>query len=211
MLKVLNRLTITALLLMGLTACDQTTSITKQKTVSKTEQSTNTDTIDTKTRETTARTQTNSPSDQVPVSLVEAVDGDTIKVMYNGKKETVRYLLIDTPEEKKPNTCVQPYAVDAYNRNKELLTSGRITLEFDHGNKRDKYGRLLAYVFVDGKSVQEELLKEGYARVAYIYQPPYKYLSEFKKDENQAKSQKLRIWSKPGYSTNRGFVGCVDD
>lgn len=111
-----------------------------------------------------------SPSpnaNQVPVTLVATVDGDTIKVVYNGHEETVRYLLVDTPEEKKPGTCVQPYALAAANRNKQLVNSGKLSLEFEH-SRTDKYGRLLAYVFVNGSSVQETLLKEGYARVAYL-------------------------------------------
>jgi micrococcal nuclease len=155
------------------------------------------------------KSKSESKANQVPVTLVETVDGDTIKVNYNGKVTTVRYLLVDTSEEKKPGVCVQPYAVDAYNKNKQMLNSGNITLEFDHGSRYDKYGRLLAYVFVNGHSVQEELLKDGYARVAYIYDPPYKYLSQYQADENIAKAKKLNIWSRPGFVTDRGFNGCV--
>ncbi|MBU8716657.1 endonuclease YokF [Bacillus subtilis] len=147
----------------------------------------------------------------VDVTLDRAVDGDTIKVSYNGNVDTVRYLLIDTPETKKPNSCVQPYGEDASKRNKELVNSGKLQLEFDKGDRRDKYGRLLAYVYVDGKSVQETLLKEGLARVAYVYEPNTKYIDQFKKDEQEAKSEKLSIWSKNGYVTDRGFNGCVKE
>jgi micrococcal nuclease len=63
-------------------------------------------------------------------------------------------------------------------------------------------------VYVDGKSVQEALLKEGLARVAYIMKPPYKYLTFYKEDENLAKSNRLNIWSKPGFVTRWGFKGC---
>ncbi|MEC2181285.1 thermonuclease family protein [Bacillus spizizenii] len=145
----------------------------------------------------------------VNVTLDRAVDGDTIKVIYNGKEDTVRYLLVDTPETKKPHSCVQPYGEDASKRNKELVNSGKLQLEFDKGDRRDKYGRLLAYVYVDGKSVQETLLKEGLARVAYVYEPNTKYIDQFRKDEQEAKSEKLSIWSRNGYVTNRGFNGCV--
>ncbi|MFV9833120.1 endonuclease [Bacillus subtilis] len=145
----------------------------------------------------------------VDVSLDRTVDGDTIKVIYNGKKDTVRYLLVDTPETKKPHSCVQPYGEDASKRNKELVNSGKLQLEFDKGDRRDKYGRLLAYVYADGKSVQETLLKEGLARVAYVYEPNTKYIDQFRLDEQEAKSEKLSIWSKNGYVTNRGFHGCV--
>lgn len=146
---------------------------------------------------------------QVAATLVKTTDGDTAQFKINGKITTVRYLLVDTPEEKKPGTCLQPFALDAQKRNDQLLRSGKITLEYESKNKVDKYGRTLAYVFVNGKSVQETLLQEGYARVAYVYYPPYKYLSQYQKDETIAKNRHLRIWSKSGYATAKGFIGCV--
>ncbi|SDN63351.1 thermonuclease family protein [Bacillus sp. OK048] len=149
------------------------------------------------------------PDEQVPVTLVETIDGDTIKVWVNGKIETVRYLLIDTPESKSPTKCVQLYAKEASRRNSELVKSGKLTLELEQENTKDSYGRLLAYVYVDGKSVQGTLLKEGYARVAYIMNPPYKFLNQYKEDESLAKRSQVNIWSRTGYVTNRGFVGCI--
>ncbi|MEC2294272.1 MULTISPECIES: endonuclease YokF [Bacillus] len=164
------------------------------------------------TKEKTAdKSKEKDKKELVDVTLDRAVDGDTIKVTYNGNVDTVRYLLVDTPETKKPNSCVQPYGEDASKRNKELVNSGKLQLEFDKGDRRDKYGRLLAYVYVDGKSVQETLLKEGLARVAYVYEPNTKYIDLFKKDEQEAKSEKLSIWSKNGYVTDRGFNGCVKE
>ena len=158
---------------------------------------------------TTDKSKEKDKKELVDVALDRAVDGDTIKVSYNGNVDTVRYLLVDTPETKKPNSCVQPYGEDASKRNKELVNSGKLQLEFDKGDRRDKYGRLLAYVYVDGKSVQETLLKEGLARVAYVYEPNTKYIDQFRLDEQEAKSDKLSIWSKSGFVTNRGFNGCV--
>ncbi|CAI6278628.1 SPbeta prophage-derived endonuclease YokF [Bacillus subtilis] len=164
------------------------------------------------TKEKTAdKSKEKDKKELVDVSLDRAVDGDTIKVSYNGNIDTVRYLLVDTPETKKPNSCVQPYGEDASKRNKELVNSGKLQLEFDKGDRRDKYGRLLAYVYVDGKSVQETLLKEGLARVAYVYEPNTKYIDQYKKDEQEAKTEKLSIWSKNGYVTDRGFNGCVKE
>ncbi|MBG9768162.1 endonuclease YokF [Bacillus vallismortis] len=170
----------------------------------------------TEQKESTKEKTTHKPKEKdkkelVDVTLDRAVDGDTIKVNYNGNVDTVRYLLIDTPETKKPNSCVQPYGEDASKRNKELVSNGKLQLEFDKGDGRDKYGRLLAYVYVDGKSVQETLLKEGLARVAYVYEPNTKYIDQFKKDEQEAKTEKLSIWSKNGYVTDRGFNGCVKE
>lgn len=145
----------------------------------------------------------------VDVTLNRTVDGDTIKVNYKGEVKTVRYLLVDTPETKKPNSCVQPYGEDASARNKQLVNEGKLQLEFGKGDRTDKYGRMLAYVYVDGKSVQETLLKEGLARVAYVYEPNTKYLDTYKKDEQAAKDKDLKIWSKNGYVTDKGFNGCA--
>ncbi|MED4801208.1 thermonuclease family protein [Bacillus atrophaeus] len=162
------------------------------------------------TKERTAdKSDVKDDKELVDVTLDRAVDGDTIKIKYNGNVDTVRYLLVDTPESKKPDSCVQPYGEDASKRNKELVSDGKLQLEFDKGDRRDKYGRLLAYVYVDGKSVQETLLKEGLARVAYVYEPNTKYIDQFKKDEQEAKTERLSIWSKNGYVTDRGFNGCV--
>jgi micrococcal nuclease len=131
-----------------------------------------------------------------------------MKVEVNGKVVTVRYLLIDTPESKKPGICVQPFAIEASQRNNQLIRNGRISIEFEQGIHRDAYGRLLAYVYADGQSVQEILLKEGFARVAYIMNPPYRNLSIYRKDEAVAKRNKAKIWSLPNYVTKWGFNGC---
>jgi micrococcal nuclease len=149
------------------------------------------------------------PTNQVPLTLVDTIDGDTIKVRVNGKLETVRYLLVDTPESKNPNKCVQHYAKEAFLRNSELVKSGNLTLELERENTRDTYGRLLAYVYVNGESIQGTLLKEGYARVAYIMNPPYKYLEQFKEDESLAKREKVNVWSRLNFVTNWGFNGCL--
>lgn len=115
--------------------------------------------------------------------------------LLGGRKETGRYLLVDTPLSKMPGMCIQPNAKEASMRNDELVRKGQVMLEFEEGNQRDNYGRLLAYVFADGdtQSVQETLLKEGYARVAYILNPPYKYLDVYLADENMAKREKRNI------------------
>ncbi len=152
---------------------------------------------------------------RIPVELVYVIDGDTIKVRYTdpdtgvSSEETLRYLLLDTPETKKPNSCVQPFGKEAASRNEQLLQSGKITIEFD-GPERDKYGRLLAHVFVDGVSVQETLLEEGLGRIAYVYDPPYKYMEQYKQAEQRAKNNGKKIWSRSGYVTDSGFNGCED-
>ncbi|EIA6404785.1 thermonuclease family protein [Listeria monocytogenes] len=148
-----------------------------------------------------------TPENTVNVTLDHVVDGDTISVKFEGetKAKTVRLLLIDTPESVKPNTPVQPYAKEASNYMKELVTNSKLTLEYDSGGATDKYGRVLAYVYADGKNVNEEMLKEGFARVAYVYEPNTRYLSEFKQAEAAAKEKKKNIWAKDGYVNDKGF------
>nr|WP_318539178.1 thermonuclease family protein [Terribacillus saccharophilus] len=155
-------------------------------------------------------TTTSGTTDKVEVSLIRIVDGDTIKVNYNGQEETVRYLLVDTPETKAPNKCVQPYGKDASKRNEELVTDAeKLELEFDVGGRTDKYGRLLAYVYADGVSVQQTLLEEGLARVAYVYPPNTRYLDTFEEAEASAKNDDEAVWQQNGYVTDRGFNGCA--
>ncbi|MDV6378055.1 thermonuclease family protein [Sporosarcina sp. GW1-11] len=146
-----------------------------------------------------------SRSGLIPVELVKTIDGDTIKIMYEGKEVNVRYLLIDTPETNHPRLGKQPFGQQAKVRNQELLQKGQLEIEFDIGDKYDKYGRLLAYIYIDGKSVQEQLLKEGLARVGYVYPPNTKHLDAFKSAEAQAKKSGIGIWTLEDYATDRGF------
>lgn len=135
----------------------------------------------------------------------KVIDGDTIKVEFSGGKiETVRLLLIDTPESVKPKTPVMPFGEEASNFMKKTLIKGTV-IEIEKGiEERDKYGRLLAYVWADGKNINKELLKKGLARVAYV-QSDTKYLEEFKKAEEKAKKERKGIWSLDGYVTEDGF------
>lgn len=130
------------------------------------------------------------------VEFVRKVDGDTIKVKFNNKDLTVRYLLIDTPETVKENSPVEKYGPEASELNEKTLKNAKkIEIEFDTYQKTDKYGRALAYVYADGKSVQEQLLKEGLAEIKYVKEPDTRYLAEFTKAQNQAKANKKNIWS----------------
>ncbi|MFJ7825158.1 thermonuclease family protein [Psychrobacillus sp. NPDC096623] len=149
--------------------------------------------------------QTSGSTDQISVEVVEVIDGDTIKVKYNGNIEKVRYLLIDTPETNHHTLGKQPFGQESKQRNKELLNSGDVTIEFDVGNRIDDYGRMLAYVYVDGESVQETLLEEGLARVAYVFPPNTRYLDEFEKATEIAEKKKMGVWQTEDYVTNRGF------
>ncbi|WP_017380475.1 thermonuclease family protein [Paenisporosarcina sp. TG-14] len=150
--------------------------------------------------------KTSSTTDLIPVTLVRTVDGDTAVVNYEGKNLSVRYLLIDTPETKHPQMGIQPFGPEASNRNKELINSGKLAIEFDIGERTDRYDRLLAYVYVDGVSVQETLVREGFARVAYIFPPSTRHLDVYKAAEKEAKDAGRGIWSIEDYATEDGFV-----
>ncbi|MDQ0247111.1 micrococcal nuclease [Bacillus fengqiuensis] len=144
-------------------------------------------------------------SDRIPAVVEKVVDGDTLKVNVNGKSETVRLLLVDTPESVHPSKPVQPYAVEASNFVKEQLPEGKkIELELDAG-ERDKYRRLLAYVWIDKKMLNEWLLEKGYARVAYVFEPNTKYVDRFREVQKKAQEQELNIWSLENYATDKGF------
>ncbi|MFD2658493.1 thermonuclease family protein [Gracilibacillus thailandensis] len=134
------------------------------------------------------------------------IDGDTIEVEFSGGEiETIRFLLVDTPETVKPDTPEQPFGKEASDYVKKTLIKDTV-VEIERGiDERDKYDRLLAYVFKDGKNINKELLSLGLARVAFVYEPNTKYLDEFKKAEQEAKEKELGIWSIDGYVTEKGF------
>lgn len=139
--------------------------------------------------------------------IVKVIDGDTAKIeLPNGQVETVRLLLIDTPETVHPTKDVQPFGPEASQFSKNLMPSGS-TVEVELGiSERDKYGRLLAYFYVDGKMVNELLLEKGLARVAYVYAPNTKYLDEFEAIQKKAQQKEVGIWSIENYVTSRGFT-----
>lgn len=150
--------------------------------------------------------QTISNDQRIPADFVRHVDGDTTVLKIEGKEQKVRFLLIDTPETVKPNTKVQPFGLEASKRTKELLsTAAEITFEYDQGDKKDRYGRALGYIFVDGTLLQKTLVREGLARVAYVKEPNTKYLLELEEEQEKAKNKSVGIWSIPGYVIERGY------
>lgn len=155
--------------------------------------------------EPTKPVDTAGTTDLIPVELVKVIDGDTIKVIYDGQELNVRYLLIDTPETQHPRLGKQPFGEEAKTLNAALVNGGTVALEFDVGERMDHYGRLLAYVYVDGVLVQEKLVREGLARVGYVYPPSTRHLDRLEAAEEQARSEKKNIWSIEDYATEDGF------
>lgn len=129
--------------------------------------------------------------------VMEVVDGDTLKVEIAGRSETIRLIGIDTPEVVDPRKPVQCFGQEASQKAKELLVRKRVSLEADPTQgERDKYGRLLRYVFLeDGTSFNRLMIEEGYAH-EYTYQSnPYQYQMEFQSAERSAREGKRGLWN----------------
>lgn len=134
----------------------------------------------------------NARSDTITVTLNKCVDGDTAWFNYKDDVIKVRFLAINTMEIKSDNK----YAEIAKEYTCNALTNAKeIQLEFDpKSDEKDKYERYLTWVFVDNNLLQNNLIEKGYAEVKYIY-GDYKYVEELKEKEENAKENKLGIWS----------------
>lgn len=161
----------------------------------------------------TSATNNNQTSSAATSNLISAVvtkdvDGDTIKVSVNGNNETIRMLLIDTPEDVDPVKPVEPFAYQAADYAKGVLPVGKhIYLQIGKkGYEKDKYNRLLAYVYITPTDMyNKDVVKKGLARVAYIIPPNTDHLSDLQAAQNYAESNKLGIWSLAGYVTSNGY------
>ncbi|AST07198.1 nuclease of thermonuclease [Anoxybacillus flavithermus] len=139
------------------------------------------------------------------VTTVEyVVDGDTVKIKKDGEIVTVRLLNIDTPETYREK---QMYGEEAKQFAKDVLLHKKVTVELSAKEQPyDRYGRLLAYIWLeDGTLYQEKIVQEGFARVAYVFEPDTKYAKKLYKVQEKAKKAKKRIWSVDGYVTEEGF------
>lgn len=134
--------------------------------------------------------------EKVRVKFSACVDGDTAKVKLNQKEIKIRFLAVDTPETKHPTKGEEPYGKESseYTCNK-LKKAKKIELEYDsNSDKTDKYDRHLVWVFIDDSLLQAELIKNGLASVAYLYDD-YKYTSLLQDYETTAKLNKVGIHS----------------
>jgi micrococcal nuclease len=125
------------------------------------------------------------------IKVSRVVDGDTIQ-LENG--ERLRYIGIDTPELYDPRKPVQCFAAEASKKNKELVEGKMVKFNKDVA-ERDKYGRLLGYVYLeDGKFVNLEMVKQGYA-FSYPYPPDISKQEQFNQAEKIARENKLGLWN----------------
>lgn len=120
------------------------------------------------------------------VKVTRVIDGDTIETEKEGVRTRVRYTGIDTPE---PGDC---FGSQASRANSDLVLGKEVSLETDV-QVLDKYGRTLAYVWLDNTLVNEELVRQGFARVS-TYPPNVKYQIRFVTAEREAREAKRGLW-----------------
>lgn len=134
-----------------------------------------------------------APKNAVKTKVTEVIDGDTIKLKYDNKEETVRLILIDTPETKDAKKCVQLFGPEATEFTKKQLLGKEVKVELDL-EERDKYGRLLAYVYLNEVMFNQILIEKGLARVT-VYKPNVLHEKILKETEAASKKKKVGIWS----------------
>jgi len=147
--------------------------------------------------DTTAHTNnTKAFSKDALYPVLKVIDGDTLSISIDGAPTTVRLIGIDTPEVVDPRKPVECFGIEASNKAKAILTNARIRIETDESQDRyDKYGRLLAYVFLsDGTNFNKLMIADGFAH-EYTYNTPYKYQKEFKAAESTAQRAQKGLWA----------------
>jgi micrococcal nuclease len=127
--------------------------------------------------------------------VLHVVDGDTIRVRLDGRTERVRYIGVDTPESVKRGTPVQCFAKRASAANAALVAGRSVRLVGDV-EQRDRYGRLLAYVYrePDGAFVNARLVRDGYARPLTI-SPNVAHARELADLARVARRERRGLWS----------------
>lgn len=137
------------------------------------------------------------------VTLDKCIDGDTASFYINGNLEKVRFIAINAPEY---TSKIEYYGKESseYVCNK-LTYAKSIELEYDpKSDMKDKYDRVLAWVYVDNELLQKDLVKNGYAEVAYIYDK-YLYVDDLCSIQDNAYNNRVGIWvnnRKVGYCNN---------
>jgi micrococcal nuclease len=126
-------------------------------------------------------------------AVERVVDGDTIHVRVDGRVETVRYIGMNTPELRHPTRGAEPGGREAWTVNRELVAGKRAHLELD-AQVRDRHGRLLAYVWVDGVMVNAELVRRGYAQVMTV-PPNVRYQKLFLALQREARQSGRGLWA----------------
>ena len=128
-----------------------------------------------------------------PVRVIEVTDGDTFRVLPVGREVTVRLIGIDTPEVAWYGGTAECYGGQAGRFLRNRLGDERVRLEFDE-ERRDPYGRALAYAYHRGRMLNMVLVRGGYARVT-IYEPNDRYEDRLRAAERAARDNGAGLWS----------------
>lgn len=134
--------------------------------------------------------KTSEPTAVSEVKVVRVIDGDTIEIEGG---ERVRYIGIDAPETVEPQKPVECFGPEASAQNKEMVEGQTVRLEKDTTN-RDKYNRLLRYVYIGETLVNSELVQLGFAK-AWAYPPDVKYQDQISEAEQAAKKSQNGLWT----------------
>jgi len=129
-------------------------------------------------------------SQEIWRKCIIVIDGDTILLAGN---EKVRLIGVDTPETRDENRPVQYFGKEAYEFTRSLVEGKKVRLEYGM-NRKDKYGRTLAYVYLeDGTLLNAEIIKQGYG---YLYRAfIFKYFDKFWQYEKEAREKKIGLWA----------------
>lgn len=126
--------------------------------------------------------------------VTRVVDGDTVRVRVGGTQDTVRYIGVDTPESVKPNSPVECFGKAASARNEQLVDGADVRLVVGE-EARDRFGRLLAYVYrqADGRFVNAELIRGGFAKPLTI-RPNVRHAAIFDRLADEARQARRGLW-----------------
>ena len=130
--------------------------------------------------------------------VLRVVDGDTIVIDYQGRSDKVRLLCVDTPESVHPDAKQNvPMGQVASQYTKDRLSRKYVDIELEGNRIRGTYGRLLAYVIVDGVNFNLELVRQGLSPYYTKYGRSDRYDAEFRAAEKEARDEGLGIWGDP--------------
>ncbi|KYC44667.1 MAG: hypothetical protein APG10_01544 [Candidatus Methanofastidiosum methylothiophilum] len=152
----------------------------------------------------TIKSKYSVPIDYNTVLVTKVIDGDTLEIQIDGRNERVRLVGIDTPEpysknnEKKwyglPDNHLRKWGVNAYNYTNKRLYKKEVNISYDSiQGVKDEFGRTLAYIYIDNKNINLELVENGYARV-YTEKKSDLYL-KLLEAEAKARINKIGLWN----------------
>ncbi|MBZ0271362.1 thermonuclease family protein [bacterium] len=134
----------------------------------------------------------------ITAKVLHAVDGDTLAIQIDGRTDKVRLIGVDTPETVHPSKPVQYFGKEASAFTHKIVDGKTVRLELDQAsaatNHRDKYGRLLAYVFLeDGTLLNAEIIRQGYGHAYTRF--PFAKMEEFRTLEREAREAGRGLWA----------------